>query len=156
MKARAALLALAFAVLAACSREPPKDAAKPLVLPRTCDRARLASASDEFERLTRARDASLARIEAESPDEPVEYLRRLQGELAVFAELADAAPRIDVPRCLFQARDMYVRYLEASRTALDMRRPGLDFSQYRVARETADTIHGQFLTELNLQRKNEQ
>ena len=154
---RVLVVLVALAAIAACSRsEPPKDAAKPLVLPRTCDRARLASASDEFERLSRARDAALARIEAQSPDEPVEYLRHLQGELAALAELIDAAPKIDVPRCLFQARDMYARYLEASRTALDMRRPGRDFSHYRVARETADTVHGQFLTELSLQKKNEQ
>jgi hypothetical protein len=148
-------LIVALVLAAACSREAPPEA-RPAKLPATCDRTQFQSATDQFDALVARRNEVLARVEAMPADEPAHYLRELERAQAEVRDLAARAQDVAVPRCLGHAKELVVRYLEQSRETMDMRRPGSDFSAYRLARETADGIHAQYAAEARLQAANRQ
>lgn len=143
--------------LAACSKGPDiTEAPRKARLPATCDRPRFDAAAEQFESIARRRDAALARLESSGLDEAVHYLRGLEQEKAEVRELGAQAERVEVPRCLQRAREIFLHYVERTVEAMDARRPDASPADYRRARETADTIHGQFVTELKLQERNRQ
>ena len=152
---RRSVAVLFLALLAACSRTEsvqPRTAA----LPATCDRVQFQAAVDQFEAVADRRDEILGRADKYPEAEPAEYLRRFEKDLADYRELGTQARAISPPRCLQTAREMFAGYIEKSEAALEARRPGTDPSTYRTKRETADTIYGQFKTEVGQQRKNAQ
>ena len=147
-----AIAALAL-IFVACSRtEPVQPRTQPL--PATCDRAQFQAALEQFEAIADRRDEMLGRADKYPEAEPAEYLRRFERDLAEYRELAAQAQAISTPRCLRNAREIFAGYLEKSEAALEARRPGTDPSAYRQKRETADTVYGQFKTEVGQQRKN--
>ena len=146
-----ALLPLAFA----CSRTEPVAPSR-IAMPMTCSKAQFDAAIDELETIAIRRDEILVRAESYQDLEPVEYLRRTSSDEAEFGELAARAEKVFAPRCLHAAKDMYAAYMDKSRIALEARRPGDQPSTFREKRETADTVYGQFRTEVGAQRKNAQ
>jgi len=149
-------IALLFlALLMACSRTEtvqPRTAA----LPAVCDRTQFQAAFDEFERIAYRRDEILGRADSYPLAEPAEYLRLVRNDEDQFRGLEVQARAIQAPRCLRAATEIYSNYMDKSRIALEARRPGDEPSTYRQKRETADTIYGQFKTEVGQQRKNAQ
>jgi hypothetical protein len=139
----------------ACSRTEtvhPRTAA----LPAVCDRTQFQAAFDEFERIAYRRDEILGRADSYPLAEPAEYLRLVRNDEDQFRGLEVQARAIQAPRCLRAATEIYSNYMDKSRIALEARRPGDEPSTYRQKRETADTIYGQFKTEVGQQRKNAQ
>lgn len=141
--------------LVACSREtPPPQTHSPL--PTTCRQAEFRKATGEFADIAAQRDAAVAAIEALPPDEPAHYLKRLEQEQGAVQALVSRAEAVTIPRCLGHAKELFVLYVEQSRKTIDMRRPGQDFSAYRLARDTAEGIRTQYDAEVRLQEKNQQ
>ena len=125
-------------------------------MPAVCDRAQFQAAFDEFERIALRRDEILGRADSYPLAEPAEYLRLVRNDENEFRGLEVQARAIQAPRCLHAATEIYSNYMDKSRIALEARRPGDEPSTYRQKRETADTIYGQFKTEVGQQRKNAQ
>jgi hypothetical protein len=148
-------LALVLVLVALCARKPPPDPAAAR-LPNTCATAQFAAVVGEFEALSARRAEALKRIEAIPVDEPAEYVRRWKREEEVLAELSSAAERVELPRCLAHAKELFLQHLAQTRTALALRAPDRSFDEYRRARETADAIHAQYLGEIRLQEANRQ
>ncbi len=146
-------LALILVFVAICTRRP-FDVPTSNKLPNTCATAQFAAASDELDSLAARRDASLARIEALPVEEPAEYVRLWQVELALLRDLAAKAEGVGAPRCLAHAKDLFAQYLAQSLLAAEQRAPDKDPEDFRRARETADTIHAQYVSEVKLQEKN--
>jgi hypothetical protein len=148
-------LALVLILVALCARKPPPDpvAAR---LPNTCATAQFAAVVGEFDALSARRADALKRVEAIPVDEPAEYVRLWKREGEVLSELSSAAERVEAPRCLAHAKELFLQQLAQTRTALSLRAPDRDFLDYRRARETADAIHGQYLREIRLQETNRQ
>jgi hypothetical protein len=154
---RAALLLL-IAVIAVAAFWSRKETVAPsrIAMPMTCSKAQFDTAIEELETIAIRRDEILARADSYQELEPVEYLRRTSSDEAEFGELSARAEKVFVPRCLHAAKEMYQAYVEKSRIALEARRPGDGPSTFREKRETADTVYGQFKTEVAQQRKNAQ
>jgi hypothetical protein len=155
MRAAFLLLIAVVAVAAFCTR---KDTVEPrrIAMPMTCSKAQFDAAIEELETIALRRDEILARADGYPLSEPAEYLRRIANDEAEFREVAGRADAVFMPRCLQAAKEMYTSYLEKSRIALEARRPGDEPSLFRQKRETADTVYGQFRTEVAEQRKNAQ
>src|SRR5258708_1091225 len=98
-------LALILIFVALCTRRP-FDVPTANKLPNTCATAQFAAATDEFDGLAAQRDASLIRIEALPVDEPAEYVRLWQVELALLRDLSARAEGASAPRCLAHAQDL--------------------------------------------------
>src|SRR5215470_11032952 len=92
-------LALILVLVALCARRP-FDVRTGEVMPNTCNAGQFAAAVDEFDDIAAARDQVFARIEALSLDEPTEYVKRWNAELAGMRELGSRADRVKAPRCL--------------------------------------------------------
>jgi hypothetical protein len=152
---RIALLLLMLLAAAACSRKEPVAPSR-VALPMTCGKAQFDAAIEELETIAIRRDELLARADAHPISEPAEYLRLTGRDEAEFQELFPRAEKVFMPRCLQGAKEIYASYLEKSRIALEARRPGNAPSTFRQKRETADTVYGQFRTEVAAQRKNVQ
>jgi hypothetical protein len=152
---RIALLLVILLGLAACSRKEPVAPAR-IAMPMTCSKAQFDTAVEELEVIAIRRDEFLARAEQYPLAEPAEYLRLTVQDEAEFGGLAARAEKVFMPRCLQRAKEIYAGYLDASRVALEARRPGVDPSTFREKRETADAVYAQFKTEVVAQRKNVQ
>jgi hypothetical protein len=152
---RTALLLLVLLALGACSRKEPVEPGR-VALPMTCSKAQFDAAIEELETIAIRRDEILARADSHPVSEPAEYLRLTTRDEAEFQGLIARAEKVFVPRCLQGAKQIYAGYLEKSRMALEARRPGDGPSTFRQKRETADTVYGQFRTEVAAQRKNVQ
>lgn len=153
---RAVLLLLVLAIaMAYCSRRETVQPAR-IAMPMTCSKAQFDAAIEELETIAIRRDEMLARAEGYPLGEPAEYLRLTIRDEAEFGELVQRADKVFFPRCLEAAKPMYANYLEKSRIALEARRPGVEPSVFRQKRETADTVLGQFKSEVQQQRKNVQ
>ena len=152
MKWRLFLLVL-FAFLAACSKSTPEPQTS-APLPTTCGRGLFDATVKAFDDIAFERDETLKRIEALSIDEPAEYVRRWDEEKAKLKELAAKAEGVGLPRCLANAKELFVHYLEKTQAAADLRNPASDFVDYRREKETADSIYRQYQGEVRLQEKN--
>lgn len=152
---RITLLLLILVVAAACSRKEPVAPSR-VALPMTCSKAQFDAAVEELETIAIRRDEILARADNHPISEPAEYLRLTARDEADFQELFPRAEKVFMPRCLQGAKEIYAGYLDKSRIALEARRPGDGPSTFRQKRETADTVYGQFKTEVSAQRKNVQ
>lgn len=150
-------LALVLILVAICTRRP-IDGPLGGKLPNTCASSQVAAAVADFSDLAAQRDAALARIEALPIEEPAEYVRVWQAEIAKLKDLAATAQAAGLPRCLAHAQELFVLYLAQSGRAAEQRRPEGegDFADYRRALETADVIRGQYAAEVKLQEKNRQ
>ena len=146
-------LALVLVLVALCVRKPPPDptAAK---LPNTCASAQFAAAVAAFDGLSAQRVDSLKALEAIPVDEPAEYVRRWRREEEVLAGLSSAAERVDLPRCLAHAKELFLQHLAQTQAAVALRSPDKDFADYRRARDIADAILAQFRAEVRLQESN--
>jgi hypothetical protein len=149
------LLLIVIMVAAYCSRKDPVQPRR-VALPMTCGKADFDSAIEELETIALRRDEILARGDAHPVSEPAEYLRLTARDEAEFQQLFPRAEKVFMPRCLQAAKEIYAGYLEKSRIALEARRPTEGPSTFREKRETADTVYGQFKTEVAAQRKNVQ
>jgi hypothetical protein len=149
-------LLIASAALCACGKAGPIEEPRKASMPAVCARAQFQDALDRFEAAADRRDALLLRAEKYPQGEPAEYLRRYEKDLAEYRELAREAAAIAVPRCLREAREIFIGYLDKSDAAMVARHPGEDPSAYRQRRETADTVYAQFRSEVAQQRKNAQ
>jgi hypothetical protein len=151
---RVALAILVIGMASACSK---KEEVSPTsgAMPRTCDRPRIQAAVDEFDRLGARRDEALKQIEAVPVAEPAHYLEKLKDTQGQVRDLAAKAEKVEIPRCLQHAKDLFVRFLNQSGTTLDLRTPEADFANYRFALETTERIRTQYMAEIELQKKNE-
>ena len=148
-------LALVLVLVALCVRKPPPDPT-PAKLPNTCSTAPFAAAVAAFDGLLARRDEALKSIEAIPLDEPAEYVRQWRREEAVLSELSASAERVDPPRCLAHAKELFVQHLAQTQAAVALRAPDKDFADYRRARDVADAILAQFRAEVRLQEGNRQ
>ena len=148
-------LALLLVLAALCARTPPPDPSTSR-LPNTCATPAFAAMVAEYDAMTTRRAEVLARIEAIPVEEPAEYVKRWKEEQAALAELSARAEAAGPPRCLIHAKELFVLHLARTQAAVELRAPDRDFSEYRRARETADSIHAQYLSEVKAQEKNRQ
>jgi hypothetical protein len=72
----------------------------------------------------------------------------------VLKELAVRADGVGAPRCLTHAKDLFEQYLAQTLRAIDKRSPEQDFTDYRHALETTESLYTQYRAELRLQEKN--
>jgi len=147
-------LALVLVLVAICTRRP-FDAPLSGRLPNTCNTAQFASTVAQLDALRDEQLRALARVEAAPANEPFEYSQRWKREQEALTQLASkAAAEVREPRCLAHAKALFIRYLEETAKALELRAPDRDFAEYRRARESAESIHAQYVSELRLQEKN--
>ena len=138
-----------------CSRAPDPGYTR-TALPRTCDPARFGAAVSAFESVVKRRGEIFARIDALPTDEPNHYLRELEREKEALRALAAEAKTVEVPRCLYSAKEMFGHYMERTLADADLRRPDGDASAYRFALETTEAILSQYQTEVRNQSGNQQ
>ena len=159
MKAHALTCVSVLAAIAmaagGCSREPAPGYTRS-ALPRTCDPARFGAATARFEQIAADRNAILARLQAVPKDEAVHYLRELERERAAMRELSSEAQKVEVPRCLHSAKEIFGHYIEQSLANMDLLRPDGDAAAYRFASETTEGIRSQYQNEVSQQARNQQ
>jgi hypothetical protein len=153
MQMKYAACVLAAMLVAGCSKGAPEPQPSSK-LPNTCGRDMFAATVRAFDDIAFERDQVLARIEALSIGEPAEYVRRWDQEKANLRQLAAKAEQVGLPRCLANAKELFLHYLEKTQAAVDLRAPSADFIDYRRERETADSIYAQYEAEVRLQEKN--
>ena len=148
-------LALILVLVALCTRRP-FDVKTSERLPNTCATAQFAETIAALDDLRIDQSLALSRVESMSVAEPLDYalaLKQGQGELRA---LQGQATGVREPRCLAHAKELFVRYLEETLKALELRVGGEEFDDYRRARESAESIYAQYRAELKLQEKNRQ
>jgi hypothetical protein len=148
-------LALVLVLAAICTRRP-LDGKLAERLPNTCAATQFAETIASLDDLRIDQSLALSRVESTSIEEPLDYATILKREGALLGELRGKATGVREPRCLVHAKALFLRYLEESAKALELRAPDKDFTDYRRARESAETIYGQYLAELKLQERNRQ
>ena len=147
-------LAICVSSLVACRQDPPP--AKVATPQPTCQRKMFDAAVDRFDTLTARRDEAIKRVEAYPDGEPAEYLRNLEDELRTARARAADAQVVVVPKCLLNARAIYVRAWEQTLAALDARRPseGGGFPEYEQASQGAKATLEMFDVEVKQQARN--
>jgi hypothetical protein len=148
-------LALVLVLVAICTRRP-FDVRTSERLPNTCNAQDFSAMVETFDGLRFNQSVVLERIEKLPLDEPLEYVINWQREQAILKDLAARAGAVREPRCLTQAKSLFLRYLEETLKAVELRAPDKDFTDYRRARESADSIDAQYRAELKLQEANRQ
>jgi len=147
------LVLAAAALLVACSKSAPEPQVSSK-LPTTCGRDHFAATVKAFDEIAFERNEALARIEALPVAEPAEYVRRWDQEKAKLKELAAKADAVGLPRCLTNAKEIFLQYLAKTLAAAELRNPAADFIDYRREKETADSIYAQYEAEVRLQERN--
>ena len=148
-------LALVLILVAICTRRP-LDGKLAERLPDTCNAAQFTETVAAFGELRTDQSFALSSVEATSIEEPLDYAIALKREKEVLRNLHGKAEGVRVPRCLAHAKELFLRYLEETSKALDLRRADKDVGDYRRARESAESIYSQYRSELKLQEKNRQ
>ena len=148
-------LALVLVLVAICTRRP-FDAKLSERLPNTCNPAQFAATVAAFDDLRTDQSLALSRVEKTPTDEPLDYAIALKREQEVLRDLHGKAAAVQEPRCLAHAKELFLRYQEETSKALDLRAADKDFSDYRRARESSESIYAQYASELKLQEKNRQ
>ena len=148
-------LALVLVLVAICTRRP-FDGKLAERLPNTCASAQFEETVAALDDLRMGQSLALSRVESMSIEEPLDYaiaLKEGQGELRALEAKAQG---VREPRCLAHAKALFIRYLEETLEALGQRGADRDFSDYRRARESAESIYQQYRAELKLQERNRQ
>ena len=146
-------LALILILVAICTRRP-LDGKLAERLPNTCNTAQFTETVVAFGELRTDQSFALSRVEATSIEEPLDYALALKREQEVLRDLHGKAAVVREPRCLAHAKELFLRYIEETSKALDLRGADKDFGDYRRARESAESIYAQYRSELQLQEKN--
>lgn len=148
-------LALVLVLVAICTRRP-FDERLTDRLPNTCDTNQFAALAAALEDLRLDQSMALERVEKMPIDEPLDYAETLRRELGTLREIETKAAAVREPRCLAHAKALFLRYLEETQKAVEMRKADSDFAVYRLARETNENVYAQYRAELGLQEKNRQ
>jgi len=148
-------LALILILVAICTRRP-LDGKLAERLPDTCNAAQFAGTVSAFEELRLDQSLAVSRVESTPIQEPLDYAEVMKREQQVLRELQGKASAVREPRCLGHAKELFLRYLQETSKALALRGADKNFSDYRRARESAETIRAQYASELKLQEKNRQ
>lgn len=157
---RLGLALIAPALLAfACSKpEPPpapKKAAPPppvAVAPVTCEPDRVFNASREFESMHYRITVLALSIQSRPQDPPEPYNESLDDNLQEIDEMQERAAAMELPGCLRASKELFLRYLQAARTALHYRRPTAAVARYEAADKEAQAALDQHREELAKQQ----
>ena len=154
---RSALVIALAALLAGCPRGGPAPEAKTASLPAPlCPPAGMQAAIDVFDVAEQRRSEILQRVETYSRDEPADFRRRLDADIAAIREASQSVENIAVPSCLRHTRELLVLALMRTNEALERNAPEADPIEYKRARDAADSVLAQYRSELALQKKNVQ
>ena len=148
-------LALVLVLVAICTRRP-LDGKLSERLPNTCAATQFAETVAALDDLRIDQSLALSRVESTSIEEPLNYATIQKREQGLLGELHGKATGVREPRCLVHAKELFLRYLEETGKALELRGPDKDFTDYRRARESAEIIYGQYVAEMKLQERNRQ
>lgn len=148
---------MALAALAlGCSRSEPAPQAQTRSPAPLCPPAGVEATLDAFDVAEQRRAEILERVEEYPRDEPANFRRRLDGDIAEIREAMHAVETLPAPSCLAHARELLALALLRTDEALQRNGPEADPIDYRRAREAADTVFAQYRNEVALQKRNVQ
>jgi len=154
---RSALVIALAALLMGCPRGGPAPDTKTPSLPAPLfPPAGVQAAIDAFDVAEQRRAEILERVETYSRDEPADYRRRLDADIAAIREASQSVESIAVPSCLRHTRELLILALTRTNEALERNAPEADPIEYKRARDAADAVFAQYRSELALQKKNVQ
>ena len=158
MSRRAFLVVALAALVAGCPRTGPAPEA--IVASKApaplCPPAGVQAATDAFDVAEQRRTEILERVEKYPREEPTDYRRRLDEDIAAIREAMHSVEALSVPSCLTQARNLLALALMRTDEALQRNGPEADPADYRRARDASEAVLAQYRTELALQKKNVQ
>jgi len=155
---RALFIVALAAFIAGCPRTgpAPETQASAKAPAPLCPPAGVQAATDAFDVAEQRRTEVLERVDKYSREEPADFRRRLDADIAAIREATHAVEALSVPSCLVQARNLLELGLIRTDEALQRNGPEADPEDYRRAKDAADAVLTQYRTELALQKKNVQ